>query len=165
MLFSRMASIFLRFGQFVSGAVVLGLMAHFVHQWDKYGIGPSGREIYTLVIAALSVLFSLIWLIPTTASMLHYPFDLVLSAAWFASFGALVNWIHKLHCGSAFHWGGLTRGDYCGRWRASEAFAFISACFWFASFLLGVYVYHRVTPVATDGTRTSRRRWGRSSRV
>lgn len=87
MIVSRVVSIFLRFGQFVCAAVVLGLVAHFLDQRNKYGIGPLGRSIYTIVIASISVLFSLVWLIPTTASMLHYPFDLLMSAAWFAAFG------------------------------------------------------------------------------
>jgi len=165
MLLSRIFSLFLRFGEFVCGAVVLGIMSFLVHQWDKYGVGPGGREIYTLVISCLSVLFSLIWLIPSTSSMLHYPFDLFMTAAWFAAFGALINWIHKLNCGGIFHWGGITKGSYCGKWKAAEAFSFISACFWFASFLLGIFVYHKLSrdrPVATDGTTGRRRRWGRS---
>jgi hypothetical protein len=87
MIISRAVSIFLRFGEFICGAVVLGLMAFFLHRYDEFHIGPLGREIYTIIIAALSVLFSLVWLIPTTSSMLHYPFDLVASAAWFAAFG------------------------------------------------------------------------------
>ncbi|KAF2192205.1 integral membrane protein [Zopfia rhizophila CBS 207.26] len=154
MLLSRLISLFLRFGEFASGTVVLGLTAHFLHQYDKYGIGPLGREIYTVIIASLSVLFSLVWLIPSTSSFFHYPFDLFLSAAWFAAFGVLVDWVRKLNCGGIWHWGGITRGSYCGQWKAAEAFSFISACFWFASFLLGVYVYHKLSrdrPVTTDG--------------
>lgn len=87
MIVSRLVSLFLRFGEFVSGAVVLGLVAWFLHEHDKWGVGPVAREIYTIVIASLSVVFSLFWMIPTTHSMLHYPFDLLMSAAWFAAFG------------------------------------------------------------------------------
>ncbi|KAF2729147.1 integral membrane protein [Polyplosphaeria fusca] len=163
MIVSRAFSIFLRFGELVCAAVVLGIISWFLHQYDKYGVGPLGREIYTIIIAGLSVLFAVVWLIPTTASMLHYPADLFLSAAWFAAFGALVNWIERLSCGGIFHWGGiLARGSYCGKWKAAEAFSFIGACFWFASFLLGVYVYHKLghSQATVDGTR--RRRWHRS---
>ncbi|KAF2793795.1 hypothetical protein K505DRAFT_35500 [Melanomma pulvis-pyrius CBS 109.77] len=164
MIVSRVASIFLRFGQFVCAAVVLGLVAHFLDQRNKYGVGPLGRSIYTIVIASISVLFSLVWLIPTTASMLHYPFDLLMSAAWFAAFGVLVNWVQRMNCGGIWHWGGIAvRGDYCGEWRAAQAFSFISAIFWFASFILGVIVYHKLSrrTVATDGTHR-RGRWHRS---
>jgi len=163
MIVSRTVSIFLRFGEFVCAAVVLGLVAHFLNQYDETHLGPLGREIYTCIIAALSVILSIVWLIPTTSAMLHYPADLLLSAAWFAAFGVLVNWIDKVNCGGIFHWAGITiRGSYCGQWKAAEAFSFISAIFWFASFLLGVIVYHKLSrdPVVTDGNR--RRRWHRS---
>ncbi|OCL09559.1 hypothetical protein AOQ84DRAFT_375732 [Glonium stellatum] len=158
-----MFSLFLRFGEFVCAAVVMGIVAFFLHQHHKYNIGPEGREIYTEVIAVISVVLSLVWLLPFTSQFLHYPFDLIISAAWFAAFAALVNWIHRLNCGGIFHWAGLTNGSYCGQWKAAEAFSFISACFWLASAILGWYVYHhlRDRAVATDST-TTRRRWGRS---
>lgn len=164
MLLSRIFSVFLRFGEFVCAAVVMGIVAYFLHQHHKYNIGPEGREIYTEVIAVLSVVLSLIWLLPFTSQFLHYPFDLLISAAWFAAFGAFVNWIHRMNCGGIFHWGGLTNGSYCSQWKAAEAFSFISACFWLASAILGFYVYHHLQnrTVATDGVATHRRRWGRS---
>ncbi|KAK7517824.1 integral membrane protein [Phyllosticta citriasiana] len=146
MILSRLVSLFLRFGQFVSAAVCLGVTSWFLYDQHHHDYdGPKGREIYTLVIAALSIFFSLIWMIPFTFTFLHYPFDLFLSLAWFASFGLLVDWIGDINCGRAFHWGGLTDNSYCSKWKADEAFAFISACFWFASFLLGAYVFHRRT--------------------
>ncbi|KAF2703915.1 hypothetical protein K504DRAFT_485401 [Pleomassaria siparia CBS 279.74] len=159
MAIARITSILLRFSQFVCAAVVLGLVAHFLNLRHEYGIGPLGRSIYTIVIASLSVLFSLVWLIPTTASMLHYPFDLLMSAAWFAAFGVLVDWVHRISCGGIWYWGNISfRGDQCGQWKAAQAFSFMSAIFWFASFILGIIVYHRLSKrvVATDGTRRNR---------
>jgi len=164
MIVSRAISVFLRFGQFVSAAVVLGLVAHFLHQRDKYGVGPLGRSIYTIIIASLSVLLSLAWLIPTTHSMIGYVSDFVLSAAWFAAFGVLVNWVSRMNCGGIWYWGNIAvRGSYCGQWKAAQAFSFISAIFWFASFVLGLVVVHKLNRrvAATDGTRT-RRTWHRS---
>lgn len=87
MIISRVVSIFLRFAEFVCGAVVLGLAAYFLDKHEHGSGGPFGRIIYSIVVASLSVLFSLFWLIPTVSSMLHYPFDIVMSAAWFAVFG------------------------------------------------------------------------------
>ncbi|KAF2398588.1 integral membrane protein [Trichodelitschia bisporula] len=159
MIVSRALSFFLRFAQFVCGAVVLGLVAHFLHQHHKTHAGPIGREIYTEVVAALSVVLSLIWMIPFTSTFLHYTTDFILSAAWFAAFGTLVNWIHKANCGGAFQWGGIHRGGYCGQWKATEAFSFLSAIFWLASAALGIHVVHRGTREATTsrGSRWSRR--------
>lgn len=59
--------------------------------------------------------------------------DVILSLAWFAAFGILVDAIHKLDCGSIWHWGGFLSGDTCGRWKAAEAFAFLSAFVWLVS--------------------------------
>lgn len=81
MIISRTISTFLRFGEFVCGAIVLGLMAYFLDKYDELHMGPFSSEIYTVVTAGLSVLFSLVWLIPTTGSILHYPFDLLMCAA------------------------------------------------------------------------------------
>jgi hypothetical protein len=66
-----------------------------------------------------------------------------------------VDYVHDASCGGIFYWGDISfRGPWCGKWKAAEAFSFIAACFWFVSFLLGVFVYHKVSrdPVATDGT-------------
>lgn len=112
-----------------------GLVAYFLWQHHHYNTGPLAREIYVEVIAALSVLLSLVWMIPTLHNMLHYPMDLVMTAAWFAAFGLLVDYLDG-RCGGAFHWAGLDHGGYCGRWKAAEAFSFIAACFWLASFLV-----------------------------
>ena len=59
--------------------------------------------------------------------------DIILSLAWFAAFGILVDAIHKLNCGSIWHWNNFLSGDTCGRWKAAEAFAFISAFVWLVS--------------------------------
>ena len=134
---------------------MLGIVGHFIDQYHHNGHnGPIGREIYTEVIATVTTFFSFIWLLPFTFNFLHYPLDFLFSVAWFAAFGALVNWIHKVNCGGAFEWGGLASGTYCGRWKAAEAFSFISACLWLASALLGVHVFHNLrarSAAATDG--------------
>jgi len=170
MIISRTLSIFFRFAQFVCSAVVLGIAAYFVNRWRRFGdadTSPHGRLIYTLVIAAISTLFSLLWLLPFTYTFLHYPFDFLMSAAWFAAFGLLVNWSGRAGCGRAFAWAGLYRGGEGDRWKAAEAFSFLAACFWLASALLGMWVYHRLRrrePVAVDTTTTRRSRWGRRHR-
>lgn len=154
MLVSRVVSLLLRLAQFVSSAIVLGIVAYFLYQRDHYGVGPLARTIYTEVVAALSVIFSLIWMIPTTSSIIGYSSDLFFTAAWFAAFGVLVNWYNSINCGSIWNWGGITlRGDYCGKWNAAQAFSFLAAIFWFASFILGLITYHRLsTQVTTDGS-------------
>jgi hypothetical protein len=133
MILSRLISLILRFSEFVSAAVVLGIDANFLHIHRKTHNGPLGREIYVIVLASLSTLLSLVWMLPTRSAMLHIPMDLILSFGWFAAFGVLVNYLHSSGCGSAFSWGGITHGGSCNQWQAAEAFSFISGCLWAAS--------------------------------
>jgi len=163
MIISRFLSFFFRFAEFVCAAVVLGILAFFLRLHHTQHTGPLGREIYTTIVAIVSVLLSLVWLLPFTATFMHYPIDLVISAAWFAAFAVLVNWIHKIDCGGIFHWTGLYHGGQCNQWKAAEAFSFISAIFWFASALLSAWVFHKVTRGSTVAAAPRRRRWGRST--
>ncbi len=60
------------------------------------------------------------------------PVDIIISLAWFAAFGVLVDTIRQLPCGSIWSW--HFRGDQtCGRWKAAEAFSFLSAILWLVS--------------------------------
>lgn len=88
MIVSRVVSLVLRVAQFVFAAIVLGLTAYFLHQRNKYGVGPFGRTIYTLIIASLSVIASLIWMIPTKSSIAGYGSDFFFTAAWFVCVSA-----------------------------------------------------------------------------
>jgi len=115
---------------------VLGLSAWFIHLHRQDDSSPIARVIYTTVISCIALLVSLVWLLPFTYTFMHYPFDLLMSAAWFAAFGLLVVWINDINCGAAFHWGGIYHGGQCNQWKAAEAFTFIGACFWLASALL-----------------------------
>jgi hypothetical protein len=61
--------------------------------------------------------------------------DVLISFAWFAAFGILVDAIHHLPCGSIWSW--HFRGDsVCARWKAAEAFSFLSAIVWLVSALV-----------------------------
>jgi Membrane-associating domain len=64
--------------------------------------------------------------------------DIIISLAWFAAFGVLVDALGDLSasCGGLWHWSNLTANNDCSRWKAAEAFSFLSACFWLASGLL-----------------------------
>ncbi|POS70262.1 integral membrane protein [Diaporthe helianthi] len=122
--------------------------------------GPLPRFIYTEVVAGLSILLALLWLLPFSGSLIHWPVDLVISFCWFAAFGLLVDWLGG-RCGDTFDWSGLGfRGNNCGSWKAGEAFAFLSAVCWLVSALLGIYWTRRHIASGTEPTR--RRRWYRS---
>jgi Membrane-associating domain len=113
------------------------------------------RFIYTEVVAALSILLALLWLLPFSGTFIHWPIDFLLFVCWIVAFGLLVNvscdifavvyirmlkhrwqFIGPLDCGNLFYWGDITQQGVCQRWKADVAFAFLSAIFWLASTLL-----------------------------
>jgi hypothetical protein len=118
---SRLVSMVLRFAELVCASVVAGIIGSYLDSYDDANTWPEKRFIYTETIAGLSILLSLIWLLPFTGGFLHWPIDLIISAAWFAAFGLLVNALGRNGCGGgAFSWGGITQGGVCNRWRVSS---------------------------------------------
>jgi Membrane-associating domain len=141
---SRLVSICLRIGELAFAVVVAGLIGSYLHSHDSGHSWPGGRFIYTEVVAAISILLALFWLLPFAGGFIHWPADVILSLAWFAVFGLLVNYIHGTDCkASVFDWAGITHGGVCNRWQASEAFSFLSAIFWIVSAVVGLWFVHR----------------------
>lgn len=90
MAFDRIVQFILRGAQLAFAAIVAGITGSYLHSsnassWDN------GRFIYTIVVASLSLLFALLWLLPFSASFIHWPMDIFLSILWFIAFGLLVN--------------------------------------------------------------------------
>ncbi|KAL2003861.1 hypothetical protein VTN02DRAFT_1883 [Thermoascus thermophilus] len=135
-LFSRIFSICLRIGEIAFGAAVAGIIGHYLRLYSGDDVWPEARWIYTEVIAGLSILLGLLFLIPFAAGFSAWPLDVILSLAWFAAFGALVDMIHRLGCGGIWDWGFVRRRGICPRLKAAEAFSFLSAIFWSVSGLV-----------------------------
>ncbi|CAL5872069.1 uncharacterized protein PFLUO_LOCUS6326 [Penicillium psychrofluorescens] len=159
---SRLVSMILRVGEIAFAAVVAGIIGHYLASFSNIHPWPQARWIYTEVIAGLSILLGLLWLIPFSSGFFSWPLDILISFAWFAAFGVLVNAIHQLPCGSIWHWSFL-HDSVCGRWKAAEAMSFVSAILWLVSALVGIWFTFRVRKDtgANAGT-TGRRRFGRS---
>ncbi|KAJ5381649.1 uncharacterized protein N7496_004077 [Penicillium cataractarum] len=154
---SRLVSIPLRIAEIAFAAVVAGIIGHYLASLDGISSWAQARWIYTEVIAGLSILLGLIWLIPFSSGFFSWPIDILISFAWFAAFGILVDALHHLSCGSIWAW--HFRGDaVCGRWKAAEAFSFLSAIVWLVSAIVGLWFTYRVRD---HGAGTTRRRWGR----
>ncbi|CAI7658184.1 unnamed protein product [Penicillium bialowiezense] len=160
---SRLASIILRIAEIGFAAVVAGVIGHHLarvhHGSENVDWWPQSRWIYTEVIAGISILLGLIWLIPFSSGFFSWPLDILISFAWFAAFGVLVNWLKGQGCGGPWIW--RFGGSGCGQWRTAEAFSFLSAILWLVSGIVGIWFTFRVRPSTTDGPR--RRRWGRSA--
>jgi len=171
-IFDNLVSMLLRIGELAFAAVVAGLTGEYLHSIDDVSASNKKRFIYTEVVAGLSIFLALLWLIPFTGTFIHWPVDLVLFALWMIAFGLLVQFIGPLDCGSVFYWGDITQKGTCQKWKADVAFAFLSAIFWLASAILGIWYVHRHRKgltgrhaVAGDGIGTNtvgaRRRWYR----
>ncbi|KAL4821128.1 marvel domain-containing protein [Aspergillus spinulosporus] len=155
---SRVLSVILRIAEIAFGAVVAGIIGWFLHRFGDLDAWPEARWIYTEVVAGISILFGIIWLVPFSSGFFTWPLDLLLSLAWFAAFGVQVDANHRLNCGSIWRWGFITDDTYCGRWKAAQAFSFLSAIVWIVSALVGMWFTFRVRRHATD-------RYGHRSRV
>lgn len=139
--------------------IVAGIIGYYLQRWDEgYGdrLGDYlGRWIYSEVIAGLSILLGLLWLIPTAHTFFIWPstipsvslihlsvlngvVDVVISFAWFAVFGLVVDALDDVPCGGVFDWdrGTINFDNFCGHWRAAEAFSFLSAIIWLVSGIL-----------------------------
>ncbi|KAF1366122.1 hypothetical protein EJ07DRAFT_93673 [Lizonia empirigonia] len=153
---SRAISLALRVAQFVCAAIVLGLTAYFLHQREAHDIGPMARLIYTIVIAAISAWLAILWMVLPHATVVHFVTDLFFCAAWFAVFGLLQDYYDDgMRCGSSWDWSNIgLANNYCGQWNAAQAFGFLAAVFWFASFIVGLLAWsgRDRAPVAADAT-------------
>ncbi|KAK4131217.1 hypothetical protein BT67DRAFT_166014 [Trichocladium antarcticum] len=160
MILAELCSIILRLAELVFAAIVAGLNGNYLHSVEGVDAWDIKRFIYTEVVAGLSILLAVIWLIPFSSSFIHWPADLILSVCWFVSFGLLVEYLDG-SCGYIFNWSDMSFDSTatCAQWKATVAFSFLSAICWLASAILGVYWVrrHREAPVTVH-----RRRWYRS---
>lgn len=158
MIIDDFLSVLLRIGEIICAAIVAGLTGDYLNSVSAEPDSDASKErfIYTEVVAAISLFFALIWLIPFMGTFIHWPIDFLLFVAWVVAFGLLVDFIEPLHCGGIFDNGQIDEQPYCQKWKADVAFCFLSALLWLASTLLGLWVMRGV------GAGVGRRRWYRS---
>ncbi|KAI0156976.1 membrane-associating domain-containing protein [Xylariaceae sp. FL1272] len=164
MILTDLVSIILRLAELVFAAIVAGLNGEYLHLVRHTSSWSQGRFIYTEVVAGISIFLALIWLFPFSGSFIHWPVDLLISITWFVAFGLLVNYLGD-SCGYIFDWNNVgLRGDQCGKWKAVEAFAFLSAICWLVSAFIGLYWVHEREHSGRYSYR-NRRTWGSRRRA
>ncbi|CAJ2502385.1 Uu.00g097790.m01.CDS01 [Anthostomella pinea] len=153
-------SIILRIAELAFATIVAGLNGDYLRAARHTSSWQQGRFIYTEVIAGISIVLSIIFLIPLSR-FIHWPLDLFISLAWFVAFGLLANYLDDGPCGWLFNSSIVSfyRGDQCSKWKAVIAFAFLSAICWLISAIVGIIW------VRDHETRSYRRRNWRGSRV
>lgn len=91
MLMIDIFSLCLRIGELAFTSVVAGLTGQYLHQHKGTSAWDEKRFIYTEVIAAIGILFSLLFLLPFMSSFLHWPMDLILFIGTMVAFGLLAH--------------------------------------------------------------------------
>lgn len=94
MAIDRIVSLVLRAAELVFAAIVAGVNGEYLHKSDGASAWQLGRFIYTEVVAALGILFSLLLLIPFSGTFIHWPLDIFMSINWWIVFGLLVDVSH-----------------------------------------------------------------------
>ncbi|GAO17934.1 uncharacterized protein UV8b_00373 [Ustilaginoidea virens] len=161
MALNRLVSLLLRTAELVFASIVAGVTGHYLH----HSHWAHGRFIYTEVVAALSIVLAVVWLVPFSGTFVHWPVDIFVSILWWVAFGLLANLLGS-SCGALFDWDNVSpRGDQCGKFKADLAFSFLSAVLWLASALIGIFWVRSHERRAADADAHHGRHWFRRSRV
>ncbi|EED12803.1 conserved hypothetical protein [Talaromyces stipitatus ATCC 10500] len=140
----RSLLITIRLGQFAFSAIVAGMIGYFISLFDLNDAGfLLGRWIYVEILAGLSVILGLIFLLPAFLLFFIWPIDVVIALAWFAAFGLLFDALDGLVCGGVDGLGPVNDGGNCTVWETAEAFSFLSAFTWLITGFLGLYLVWR----------------------
>lgn len=90
MALDRIVSMILRAAELAFASIVAGVTGQYLHR-SNASSWANGRFIYTEVVAALSIVFALLWLLPFSSTFVHWPLDIFFSILWWVVFGLLVD--------------------------------------------------------------------------
>jgi Membrane-associating domain len=108
--------------------IIVGIVGHFLNHYEDNNAYPNVRLVYTEVVAALSMLCSILWMVFWTTKSYNIGGDLFISLAWFAAFGSLIEYVDCHHCTTSpfnIHYRNKIGGGLCKEWRVAEELAFI----------------------------------------
>lgn len=114
--------------------VVGGIISYYIHPYAQNNTWPAKRFIYTLIWACISVVVSVVWLVPTMSNRIPWLADFALSAGWWGAFGLILK---AINCGQFFSMP-PDDGGFCRNWKSVEAFCFLSGVAWFVTGLFGI---------------------------
>jgi hypothetical protein len=87
---SKIVSVIFRIWQIISSAIVLGILARFLHVVSEAGATRDGRIIYGIVVASISIVFAIVFIAPFMYAFLASQFDFVLFVMWLVLFCLLI---------------------------------------------------------------------------
>ncbi|CAM1503258.1 Fc.00g080340.m01.CDS01 [Cosmosporella sp. VM-42] len=82
----KVTSVFLRLGQLCSAIIVLGILSRFSYLISIRQAGASGRVVYTMVIAVITIVYSFFLCCPFDALFMSFPVDFILFIGWLVAF-------------------------------------------------------------------------------
>ena len=105
----------------------------------------SGKLWFDVALAGVSVLLALLFIAPYSHTFRHFPIDFLLGCAWIAAFVfLLLEFKGKSNCNqSVSDLATMTLPSICHTAQAAYAFAFLSACLWLTSSVVGAWICWR----------------------
>ncbi|KFA63154.1 hypothetical protein S40285_09186 [Stachybotrys chlorohalonatus IBT 40285] len=144
----KVISVLLRFGEFASSAIVLGLLSRISYLISDAHAHVDGRIIYAMVVAGMSIVYSVFFCPPFKSLFLSFPVDFILFVMWLIAYCLLQTRTAGRGCSArwyitywGWYWDRYDNGG-CGSWRTVLAFSFIAWVLHLASGILGAYVFH-----------------------
>jgi len=155
---ARVFHVLLRIGECASSVIVLGLVCRLLYMVGQANASTDSRLIYTTVIASISTIFSILFVLPFLYAFLAFPMDFVMFITWLVAF-CLMETLTGIHTCDAFwywnywgfYWGGIWRRNIvvhgpadidwagCSSWKCVLAFSFIVSMTYLLSACLGAY--------------------------
>ncbi|KAF7503684.1 hypothetical protein GJ744_003362 [Endocarpon pusillum] len=132
----RPVSMALRAVELLSAIIVTAIIGYYLYPYAQNKTWPAKRFIFAETWAGLSIILSVLWLVPSMAHKIPWLADFVTSSGWWVSFGLILQAINQTtNCGSFFSSG---NGTFCRNWKSVEAFCFISGIAWIVTGLFGI---------------------------
>jgi hypothetical protein len=164
----KVVSVVLRLSELASAIIVLGILSRFCYLIGIAQADVDGRIIYTIVVASLGIMYSIIFCPPFRNMFLSFPFDFLMFVMWLVAYCLLQTKTGSHTCSArwyndywGYYWGRYWRvgpvGTVtineagCGPWRTALAFSFIAWFLHLMSGILGVYVFR--TYIKLDETK------------
>lgn len=88
---SRVCHVLLRVLEFCFSVIVLGILGRAIYLANEADIYQDNRVVYGEITAAISTLFSIIFVAPFLYAFLAAPFDVVMFIMWMVAFALLAN--------------------------------------------------------------------------
>ena len=81
----------LRFGELASAAIVVGILGRYLSILADADVDAGARIIYSVVIGAITLFFSMVLFPPLKYSFYFFPLDIAFFICWLVAFALLCN--------------------------------------------------------------------------